>query len=347
MMLRLCLAVCLASVLVTAKPDYTRQNTILKFQSQIPFETQWTDFKAVNEKTYESDTEELVRKEIFRDNLKQIEMHNYLHSKGLKTYTLGINEYTDMEPKEFVKTMNGYRMNNRSRVLNRATYMSPLTKVQLPKEVDWRTEGYVTPVKNQGQCGSCWSFSATGSLEGQHFRKSGKMISLSEQNLVDCSVAWGNNGCNGGLMDDAFQYIKDNDGIDTEDSYPYQAVDGTCNYKAKFSGATDVGFTDIPKGDEDALKEALATVGPVSIAIDASQQSFQLYKSGVYVEPECSSEALDHGVLIVGYGTSEGQDYWIVKNSWGPTWGLEGYIWMARNKDNQCGVATSASYPVV
>jgi len=312
------------------------------------FESSWEIFKNEHNKEYENEKEEALRKEIFRTNIKHVEMHNYLHEKGAKTFRLEINQYADMENKEFVSVMNGYRMTNKTKEHHRpATYLSPLSPVTVPDEVDWRKEGYVTEVKNQGQCGSCWSFSATGALEGQHFRQTGKLVSLSEQNLVDCSVAWGNNGCNGGLMDYAFQYIKDNRGVDTENSYPYLAQEGTCHFKAADSGATDAGYTDLPQGDEEKLKEALATVGPISIAIDASQPSFQLYSTGVYVDDACSSSRLDHGVLLVGYGTLDGQDYWLVKNSWGPEWGNEGYIYMARNRDNQCGVASSASYPLV
>ena len=146
--------------------------------------------------------------------------------------------------------------------------------------LDWRTEGYVTPVKDQGQCGSCWSFSTTGALEGQHFKQTGQLVSLSEQNLVDCAGDQGNDGCDGGWMDQAFEYIKVNDGIDTEESYPYEAVNVSCRFSADNVGATVSGYTDVASGDESALQQAVATIGPISIAIDASHDSFQHYKSG-------------------------------------------------------------------
>lgn len=320
---------------------------ILYFGQMTPFDEMWTAFKIEHGRQYDA-PEEHGRKKIFVENLKIIERHNYLHSKGQKSFTLGINQFADMDNAEFVKLMNGYHGHVKRNRNNATTYLSPNIEMTLPDTVDWRTKGYVTPVKDQGHCGSCWSFSSTGALEGQHFRKTGKLVSLSEQNLVDCSESFGNHGCEGGLMDNSFKYIKSNGGIDTEDSYPYEAKEEKCRYNPDTSGATDSGFVDLPKGDESKLQEAVATVGPISVAIDAGHTSFQLYKSGVYDEPDCSSENLDHGVLTVGYGSQDGQDYWLVKNSWGADkWGEKGYIKMSRNKSNQCGIATAASYPLV
>jgi len=314
---------------------------------------EWKVFKLTHKKKYQNEHEEKLRFEIFRDNKHKIAKHNQRYLNGEVSYSVDVNKYADLLPREFAERMNGFNKTTgnslflrESRVESGVTFISP-ANVKLPTAIDWRSQGAVTPVKDQGHCGSCWSFSATGALEGQHFRSTGKLISLSEQNLVDCSGSYGNAGCNGGLMDQAFQYIKDNKGIDTEKSYPYEGIDDTCHFNPKNVGATDKGFVDIPQGSEQKLMEAIATVGPVSVAIDASQESFQFYSKGVYYDPNCSSEQLDHGVLAVGYGTEDGKDYWLVKNSWGLTWGDQGYIKMARNKENHCGIATSASYPLV
>jgi len=285
---------------------------------------------------------------IFMENKARIARHNKRAHLGGSSFTLKMNHLGDQLHNEVISTRNGYRQGllKKNGLRSVASFIMP-EHVCMPDAVDWRTKGAVTPVKNQGSCGSCWAFSATGALEGQEFRKTGKLISLSEQNLIDCSEKYGNNGCGGGLMDFAFQYIKENKGIDTEDSYPYEASEHKCRYNEKNSGASDYGFVDIPEGDEEMLKQAVATMGPVSIAIDASHQSFQFYAKGIYNEDNCSSKELDHGVLVVGYGTENGEDYWIVKNSWDTTWGDEGFMKMARNKGNMCGVATKASYPLV
>ncbi|XP_048242138.1 procathepsin L-like isoform X2 [Haliotis rufescens] len=305
---------------------------------------EWAIFKTSYNKNYLTEENEVLRRMVWENNVKYIQTHNLEADRGLHTYRLGVNEYADLTTEEFVKQMNGLRMANTT---GGATFLPPSVG-DPPAEVDWRTKGYVTEVKNQLACGSCWAFSATGSLEGQHFKKNGKLVSLSEQNLVDCSKPEGNHGCGGGRMEFAFEYIKVNEGIDTETSYAYKARDDRCRFKRANVGATDTGFTIIQRGSESDLQNAVATVGPISIAIDASRPTFRLYKSGIYDDPSCSSTHLDHGVLAVGYGTtSEGVDYWLVKNSWGTSWGDQGYLKMSRNKDNQCGIATSPSYPIV
>lgn len=230
-------------------------------------------------------------------------------------------------------------------------YFVEPANVKFPPSVDWRIDGAVTAIKDQGdECGSCWAFSTTGALEGQHFRKTGKLVSLSEQNLVDCSSVYGNEGCDGGWIENAFQYIKDNGGIDTEKTYPYKATENGCKFKKRVSGAIVNGYVDIPEGNESKLMAAIATIGPISIAMDSSHESFQFYSSGIYYEPKCQRrlDKLDHAMLAVGYGTDKRtRDYYIVKNSWGTDWGDRGYIKMARNRKNHCGIATDAKFPLV
>lgn len=223
----------------------------------------------------------------------------------------------------------------------------------IPESMDWRQHGAVTGVKDQSFCGSCWAFSATGALEGQYFRKTGHLVSLSEQELVDCSSAYANHGCNGGLPNRAYLYAIQT-GVDSEASYPYSGESGICRnnlqplFHAQNQKIKATGLVQISKGDEQKLKEAIATIGPISVDIDASHPSFQHYSKGIYSEPLCSSEILDHSVLVVGYGTDElKQDYYIVKNSWGSSWGENGYFKLARNHNNHCGIATSATYPLV
>uniref|UniRef100_A0A7S2G203 Peptidase C1A papain C-terminal domain-containing protein n=1 Tax=Haptolina brevifila TaxID=156173 RepID=A0A7S2G203_9EUKA len=262
------------------------------------------------------------------------------------TYTLGHNEFSGYTWDEFKRIhMSELFLNRAPKNVQRVHIKQP--GYQLADSVDWVTAGAVTPVKNQGRCGSCWAFSTTGSVEGAMQIASGKLISLSEEDLVQCDHN-GDNGCQGGLMDNAFEFIKTSGGIATEAAYPYTSgsgVTGTCSSaKAASKAVTVTGFTDVPKEDEDALKSAVAKQ-PVSVAIEADKSVFQLYKSGVLDSTSCGKQ-LDHGVLVVGYGTdsASGKDYWKVKNSWGATWGESGYLRMVRGKD-QCGISQSASYP--
>lgn len=305
-------------------------------------DTEWHLWKTTHEKTYTHEESEMIRYEIWRDNLRRINEHN---ADATQTFTLGMNHFGDMTNTEFRAYVTKFRKSENKTV--GATFLKP-SGLHLPDKVDWREQGAVTEVKNQGHCGSCWSFSTTGSVEGQWFKKSGTLVSLSEQQLVDCSSSFGNHGCNGGLMDYAFEYIE-KEGLESEADYPYEGVKRTCRYDASKVVAQITGYTDVAEGSEEELQAAVASVGPVSIAIDASHFSFQFYRDGVYNEPKCSPSQLDHGVLAIGYGTWQlsNSPYWLVKNSWGPSWGVAGYIRMSRNKNNQCGVASAASYPLV
>jgi len=311
------------------------------------YQTEFTEWMRLHNKAYQS-SEFIQRHETFIQNSDFIKKFN---NEGKHSYQVAMNEFGDLTNEEF-KTMLGLKGFEATKNRNNAvvTQDIDIDTSALPTSWDWRTKGVVTPIKNQGQCGSCWSFSATGSTEGAHAIKTGNLVSLSEQNLMDCSTSYGNAGCDGGLMDYAFQYIIANNGIDTEISYPYLAEDGTtCNYTVANRGATLSGYKDLPSGNEAALQQASATIGPISVAMDASEISFQFYSSGVYWSYFCSSTELDHGVLVVGYGTDASYDvtdYWIVKNSWGTSWGLNGYFILARNDGNMCGVATAAPYPV-
>jgi len=307
--------------------------------SETEYRTAFEDFKVNFGKVY-LESEETHRYNVFKSNLDFVNSWD----AAARGFSVGINEFADLTSDEFVSIYNGMKINKEYEPVEEA---EPVKSGVTGDIVNWVNKGAVTGIKNQGQCGSCWSFSATGSMEGEQFIKKGKLVSLSEQNLVDCSTSQGNQGCNGGLMDYAFQYVISNGGLDTEDSYPYTATGpNNCQYNPANSAETLSSFTDVSQGDEGALATAVMQQ-PTSVAIDASQPSFQSYTGGVYYEPACSSTSLDHGVLAVGYGTDDsGNDYWLVKNSWGTDWGMNGYIQMSRNKNNNCGIATSASYPV-
>jgi len=303
------------------------------------YRQEFKSFARKYNKSY-SHEEVQVRFSNFKNNLDLIESHN---AKNL-SFTLGMNKFGDLSLAEFKQ----YYLGLNAPVVGTPSTVHYFDTVGIPDSVDWTTKGAVTPIKNQGQCGSCWAFSSTGALEGLHKIKKGTLLSFSEQQLVDCSGSYGNNGCDGGLMDDAFRYVEAK-GIEEEGAYPYKAVDETCHYREADVKFKNSGHHDVATRHEPQLTAAIASQ-PISVAIEADSSAFQLYKSGIFNDPGCGSK-LDHGVLAVGYGSVGSNHFYKVKNSWGADWGEQGYIRMHRNTvdgtDGMCGIALMPSYPTL
>jgi C1A family cysteine protease len=305
---------------------------------EMEVENSYLAYVAEHGKSYGTEEEFKFRLNLYAQKVAFVREHN-ANVIG-NDATVGINHMADWTDAEY-KRLLGYR--TRPQAAKAAeTFTGDVTTA--PDSIDWRAKGAVTAPKNQGQCGSCWAFSTTGSMEGRYQIAGNKLTSFSEQQFVDCSTSFGNAGCQGGLMDDAFKYAE-GVAIDTEADYGYTGRNGTCHAKA---GVTEVkSFSDVKTKSADALKAAVAE-GPVSVAIDAAGIGFQLYFGGI-MKHFCGT-SLDHGVLVVGYGTDKGEDFWLLKNSWGGSWGEKGYFRIFRDQKSTdagvCGLQLQPSFPL-
>nr|AAO27846.1 cathepsin M [Rattus norvegicus] len=308
-------------------------------------DAEWQKWKIKYEKTYSLE-EEGQKRAVWEQNMKKIKLHNGENGLGKHGFTMEMNAFGDMTIEEFRKLMIEIPIPT----VKKENSVQKRQAVNVPNFINWRKRGYVTPVRRQGRCNVCWAFSVAGAIEGQMFQKTGQLIPLSVQNLVDCSRPQGNLGCYLGNTYLALQYVKENGGLESEATYPYEEKEGSCRYHPDNSTASITDFEFVPK-NEDALMNAVATLGPIFVAIDARHESFLFYRNGIYHEPNCSSSVVTHAMLLVGYGfvgeESDGRKYWILKNSMGNKWGNRGYMKIAKDQGNHCGIATYALYPRV
>ncbi|CAL1546702.1 unnamed protein product [Lymnaea stagnalis] len=303
----------------------------------------WAAYKTKYNKAYTGD-EDNRRRAIWQDTMTQVREHNALYAQGKTSFFMAENALSDVSLDEISDAQDNY-VELEDNVETPVSEKLVSQAKNIPESVDWREENIVTEVKNQGPFGSCWAFAVVAAVESLHLKSTGEKVLLSESNLVDCATS---EGCNATSRLKAFQYIIDNKGIATQASYPYIPQKGPCNFSSSMVGAQIKSYVQLPSGDETALKEAVATIGPVTVGFDANHSSYKSYGGDVYDEPDCSRSRLTHAVLVVGYGSQNGKDYWILKNSYG-SWGLNdtGYMLMARNKENMCGIATRAIYPTL
>ena len=305
----------------------------------------WKEFSNFQDrfrKHYSSFQELEERFAIFRQNFVDILIHN---ADLTQNFTMGVNQFTDLTADEF-KALYISGLKTELGSYGCKSYSS--TASGAPDSIDWRNNGAVTSVKDQGQCGSCWSFSSTGAIEGAWAISKGQLVDLSEQELVDCAtgISYGSHGCNGGQMEGAFKFVIEN-GQCSLSSYPYTAKDGSCQKCSALAHITSC--SDVKSNDQISLKGAVAQQ-PVSVAISADTKIFQSYSGGVITSSSCYT-SLNHGVLVVGYGNENGQDYWLVKNSWGESWGLNGYVKIGRSESTNdagiCGIGMDPSFPTI
>lgn len=313
-------------------------------------------------KSFDSDDDELLRRDIYWTNLKTISHHNYEFRRGRSSFKMGINQFAD---KTFEEYSNMYTLNDTMKLKTskeaknikfKPSRIIGLNndKIQADDQVlesfDWRDRGAVTKVKDQKFCGACYAMSTIGAVESQLFIKTGKLVELSEQEMIDCPVKYHSWGCAGGIAFRVFDYIKDKEGLSSSADYPFEGKAGECRASVNRVKIDMKGYgfvmSDTDSVDEKLLRKTVATIGPVTVSMDIDHESFMRYAGGIYYDEECVKR-VNHGALLVGYGTENGVDYWIVKNSFGVLWGEAGYFRIPRNKANDCGVTSSPLFPIL
>uniref|UniRef100_UPI00398E8754 cathepsin K-like n=1 Tax=Pristiophorus japonicus TaxID=55135 RepID=UPI00398E8754 len=328
--------------------------TVVSMASANPIiDEEWEIWKQSYAKSYPRVEEDQARRAVWLENLVKIAAHNAQYSQGNSTYEMSMNQFGDLTPVEFVQLYTDARIYEMANYMDEALLdveVEELEEVEevgaLPRSVDWSQTDLVGKVQNQGPCLSCYAFGAIGALEGQLAKRTQQYKELSVQNVIDCSDKYKNYGCQGGIPYRAFQYIRDN-GIESSKSYPYKAKKNTeCLFSSSKSVTTIKGFRRIKHYEDKNLAEMVASVGPIAVIIHSSHPSWMFYKSGIYDNDECNIKHIDHVVLLVGYVDLHPKGYWIIKNSWGPNWGEDGYMRLIKGK-NMCGINYSASYPVI
>ncbi|KAF7268187.1 hypothetical protein GWI33_018649 [Rhynchophorus ferrugineus] len=312
--------------------------------SELSVAGRWSEFKLEHTKSYQDKVEEVKRFAIFQDNLKKIEEHNARYETGEETYKMSVNKFADMTSEEFGAMLKASYKRRSAINDTRSVYQAP-ADVAIPTSFDWRSKGVLNAVKDQGNCGSCWAFASVAVVESAYAIKTGNLLSLSEQQLVDCARggSYISEGCDGGIYEDALDYVTKN-GIDSESAYPYKGRDQTCRPSGN-PAARVSSWTDIAPNSENDIANLVATVGPIGVSLYA--EPIQFYDSGIFTG-YCSDSIylVDHAVAAIGYGTENGINYWIIRNSWGDDWGEEGHFRIQRGA-NKCAIANEAAYVVV
>ncbi|KAH8410590.1 hypothetical protein KR009_005703 [Drosophila setifemur] len=300
-------------------------------------------FKNNNDRKYLRNHDEIRSYQAFEENYRIIKEHNQHFEEGQITFRLKPNIFADVSTDGYLK---GYLRLLKSRLEDGTDNVSEIVgsplMTDVPESLDWRKKGFVSPSHNQQTCGSCYAFSIAQSLEGQVFKRTGKILNLSEQQIVDCSVSHGNQGCVGGSLRNTLNYLQSTGGIMRAEDYKYVSKKGKCQFVHDLSVVNVTSWAILPVHDEQAIQAAVTHIGPVAISINATPKTFQLYSDGIYDDPSCSSTSVNHAMLVIGFG----KDYWILKNWWGELWGESGFM-RIRKGVNMCGISNYAAYAIV